>query len=95
MRPDSGSSAASILPSSARQAWKHVHRVALAEQEAIAPPLRRVVELQEVEEQRRHQVGARQRAAEVAVLLRGDRHDVAPQRGRAPPQGVVCVRYEP
>ena len=43
--PTAGSSAASILPSSARQAWNDVHRVALAEQEAIAPALRRVLEL--------------------------------------------------
>src|SRR5262245_4152793 len=55
----------------------------LAEQEAVAPPLRRIVELQEVEEQRRHQVGAGERPAEMAVLRRGDRDDMAAQRGGA------------
>jgi hypothetical protein len=76
------------------------HRVALAEQEAVAPAPRRVLELQDVEERRRHEVGAGQRAAEMTVLHRGDRDDVAPQRRRAAAELIergrlVCHRRLP
>ena len=47
------------------QACSAVHRVPLAHEEVVALLRPRVVEAQEMEEQRRHDVGARHRAAEV------------------------------
>ena len=83
MRPDCGQLGGVDRAELDQAGVEDVHRVPLAEQEAVAPARRRVLELQDVEEQRRHQVGARHRAAEVAVLRGGDRDDVPAQRGGA------------
>jgi hypothetical protein len=67
---------------------KDVHRVALAEQEAVASARRRVLELQHVEEQGGHEIGGGQRPAQVAVLLGGDADHVRAQRRGAAAQRV-------
>jgi hypothetical protein len=53
--------------------------VPFAHQEVVRTPgvLAPFVETQEVEEQRRHQVGARHRSADVSVIGRRGGHDVA------------------